>query len=74
MHPKFLRTVFLFVAALTMAQAAQSQTVAIRAGRLFDPKSGTNLQNQVILVSGDRSALSNNAAPISFSRDCNLSM
>ncbi len=27
---------------------------AIRAGRLFDPKSGTNLANQVILVQGDR--------------------
>src|SRR5205814_3529012 len=54
MHPKFLRTVVLFVAALVTAHAAQSQTVAIRAGRLFDPKSGTNLQNQVILVSGDR--------------------
>lgn len=31
-----------------------SQGVAVRAGRLFDPKSGTNLMNQVILVKGDR--------------------
>jgi len=28
--------------------------IAIRAGRLFDPKAGTNLINQVILIQGDR--------------------
>lgn len=28
--------------------------IAIRAGRLFEPKSGTNLVNQVILIQGDR--------------------
>ena len=27
---------------------------AIRAGRLFDPKAGTNLSNQVVLIRGDR--------------------
>src|SRR6266481_2347177 len=31
-----------------------SQTIAIRAGRLFDPKSGTNLSNQVVLIRGER--------------------
>ena len=30
------------------------QGVAVRAGRMFDPKSGTNLRNQVILIAGDR--------------------
>jgi imidazolonepropionase-like amidohydrolase len=30
------------------------QTVAIRAGRLFDPKSGANLVEQVVLIDGDR--------------------
>src|ERR1700730_1036946 len=30
------------------------QGVAVRAGRLFDTKSGTNLTNQVILIKGDR--------------------
>jgi imidazolonepropionase-like amidohydrolase len=35
-------------------QAPPAQGVAIRAGRLFDPKSGTNLTNQVILIKGDR--------------------
>jgi imidazolonepropionase-like amidohydrolase len=40
--------------AVGAAHVAAGQTTAIRAGRLFDPKSGTDLQNQVILVSGDR--------------------
>ena len=35
-------------------QSSPAQGVAIRAGRLFDPKSGTNLANQVILIKGDR--------------------
>ena len=35
-------------------QAAPPQGVAVKAGKLFDPKSGTNLLNQVILIKGDR--------------------
>jgi imidazolonepropionase-like amidohydrolase len=35
-------------------QAPPAQGVAIRAGRLFDPKSGANLTNQVIVIKGDR--------------------
>src|ERR1700680_4454175 len=31
-----------------------AEGVAVRAGRLFDPKSGANLANQVILIKGDR--------------------
>jgi imidazolonepropionase-like amidohydrolase len=34
--------------------AAQAQVVAVRAGRLFDVKSGMNLPNQVVLIRGDR--------------------
>ncbi len=45
-----------FNAALIDMQAPPPQGVAIRAGRLFDPKSGTNLANQVIVVKGDRIA------------------
>src|SRR5439155_22137635 len=30
-----------------------SQLVAVRAGRMFDPKSGANLPNQVVLIRGD---------------------
>jgi len=54
MHPKFIRLLFLVLLGAAFSQSAQAQTVAIRAGRLFDPKSGTDLQNQVIVVSGDR--------------------
>ena len=35
-------------------QPPPAQGIAVRAGRLFDPKSGTNLINQVILIKGDR--------------------
>jgi imidazolonepropionase-like amidohydrolase len=35
-------------------QAPPAAGVAIRAGRLFDPRSGSNLTNQVILIKGDR--------------------
>jgi imidazolonepropionase-like amidohydrolase len=47
----------LLAAPLVQSQTpASRRTVAIRAGRLFDPKSGTNLPNQVVLVEGDRIA------------------
>ena len=34
-------------------QTPPPQGVAVRAGRMFDPKSGANLANQVILIKGD---------------------
>jgi len=34
--------------------AQAKQVVAVRAGRMFDPKSGTILANQVVLITGDR--------------------
>ena len=36
------------------AQPAPAQGIVVKAGRLFDPKSGTNLANQVIVIKGDR--------------------
>jgi imidazolonepropionase-like amidohydrolase len=36
------------------AQVSTAQTVAVRAGRMFDPRSGTMLTNQVIVIRGDR--------------------
>jgi imidazolonepropionase-like amidohydrolase len=59
----FIRIVFLSILTILgaivvgrplAAQTAPAQVVAIRAGRLFDPKSGTNLANEVVLVTGDR--------------------
>ncbi len=43
-----------FDAARMNMQAPPAQGVAVRAGRLFDSKSGTMLQNQVILIQGER--------------------
>jgi len=46
---------FLATPGLLRSQTAPAgQVTAIRAGRLFDPKSGTNLSNQVVIISGDR--------------------
>ena len=47
------------VAALTILVAAvvvsaQGQVTAVRAGKMFDPKSGANLTNQVVLIAGDK--------------------
>jgi imidazolonepropionase-like amidohydrolase len=36
------------------AQVAQPQAIAVRAGRMFDARSGTLLANQVIVIRGDR--------------------
>lgn len=45
----------LSVAPMLVAQSAPAtQTTAVRAGRMFDPKSGTNLTNQVILIQGEK--------------------
>jgi len=49
-----LGIVFLILAAVVGASAQTSQVVAVRAGKMFDPKSGTNLTNQVVLISGDK--------------------
>lgn len=43
-----------FDAARVTMQPATPEGIAIRAGRLFDPRTGTNLSNQVILIAGDR--------------------
>ncbi len=45
-------------------QPPPAQGLAVRAGRLFDPKSGTNLLNQVILIQGDRIAAVGPAAQV----------
>src|SRR5579862_3997857 len=42
-----------FIASQMDMQSPPPQGIAVRAGRLFDPKSGTNLTNQVILIKGD---------------------
>ena len=43
-----------FNAARMNMQAPPPEGLAVRAGRMFDPRSGTNLLDQVILIKGDR--------------------
>jgi imidazolonepropionase-like amidohydrolase len=43
-----------FDASRITMQPPPPEGVAIRAGRLFDPRTGTNLTNQVIVIQGDR--------------------
>jgi len=43
-----------FDASRITMQPSPPEGVAIRAGRLFDPRTGTNLANQVIVIHGDR--------------------
>jgi imidazolonepropionase-like amidohydrolase len=45
-----------FDASRMTMQPAPPEGVVIRAGRLFDPRTGTNLGNQVIVIQGDRIA------------------
>src|SRR6202166_2668421 len=47
-----LSAVLCVLAAVLSAQA--QQVTAVRAGKMFDPKSGTNLTNQVVLITGDK--------------------
>src|ERR1700730_7753170 len=49
-----LRMTFGVLGTATILSAQAPQLVAVRAGHLFDPKSGTNLINQVVLIKGDR--------------------
>src|ERR1700680_2261839 len=49
-----LSAVLLILATSAVLSAQAPQVVAVRAGRMFDPKSGTNLTNQVVLISGER--------------------
>src|ERR1700693_2699497 len=49
-----LSAVLLILATSAVLSAQAPQVVAVRAGRMFDPKWGTHLTNQVVLISGDR--------------------
>jgi len=48
--------VLLFTASVFPSRAQNSKVVAIRAGHLFDSKSGKVIENQIILVDGERIA------------------
>jgi imidazolonepropionase-like amidohydrolase len=64
LRPRFSRVLFKYCALNTVAMvllgaiaspvSAQNSTVGIRAGRLFDSKSGRMLENQIVLVEGEK--------------------
>lgn len=62
-----MNTIVLVIAALALTQFAetQAQVVAVRAGRLIDPDSGTVLTNQVILIKDGKIAAMGGVLPVS---------
>ena len=60
-----LRTI-IGVLAVSTALWSQTQTTAVRAGRLFDPKSGQMVANQVVLIQGERITQVGPAASVSI--------
>jgi imidazolonepropionase-like amidohydrolase len=59
-----LRMVTGILSAATMLWAQAVQTTAIRAGKLFDPRSGQMLANQVVLIEGERITSAGPAASV----------
>ena len=51
---KFAVSAFLVLAMAAIVPAQAQQVTAIRAGKMFDPRSGANLTNQVVLITGDK--------------------
>jgi imidazolonepropionase-like amidohydrolase len=62
----FLAAVAGMAAAASLAWSQSTQITAVRAGKLFDPKSGQMLLNQVVLIQGDRIAEVGAAATVSL--------
>jgi imidazolonepropionase-like amidohydrolase len=60
-----LRTV-IGILAVSTALWSQAQTTAVRAGRLFEPKSGQMMANQVVLIQGERIMQVGPAASVSI--------
>lgn len=62
-----MNRIVLVIAALALTQFAetQAQMVAVRAGRLIDPDSGTVLTNQVILIKDGKIAAMGGVLPVS---------
>src|SRR6202790_863010 len=51
---KSVLSIAVMILAAAVVASAQGQVTAVRAGKMFDPKSGTNLANQVVLITGDK--------------------
>src|SRR5438105_3365162 len=62
----FMFKVLVGILSTALLLSAQAQTTALRAGRLFDPKSGQMIANQVVLIQGDRITMVGPAASVSI--------
>src|SRR6266852_344001 len=51
---KLALSIALLILAAAVVTSAQGQVTAVRAGKMFDPKSGANLTNHVVLITGDK--------------------
>jgi len=65
MEKCMLRIMVGILTAATMLWS-QAQTTAVRAGRLFDPKSGQMMSNQVVVIQGERITQVGPAASVSI--------
>lgn len=63
---RILTTVAGLVSAATLLWPQVTQTTAIRAGKLFEPKSGQMLANQVVVIQGERITTVGPAASVSI--------
>src|SRR6266852_5769961 len=54
MPSKFVLRIIAGLLSASALLCAQGQVTAVRAGRLFDPKAGQMVTNQVVLIQGDR--------------------
>src|SRR5260370_34221152 len=61
-----VRTVIGILGAAIVLSAQAPPTVAVRAGRLFDPKTGQMVTDQVVLIQGQRITAVGSAASVSI--------
>jgi imidazolonepropionase-like amidohydrolase len=61
-----LRTAIVLLGAVTALWSQAPQTIAVRAGRMFEPKSGRLLVNQVVLIQGERITAVGSASGVSI--------
>src|SRR5258705_2775109 len=59
-------TIVTIFATAAMLAPQSLQTTAVRAGRMFDPKSGQLLTNQIVLIQGDRISAVGSAAGLTI--------
>jgi imidazolonepropionase-like amidohydrolase len=67
-----LRTAVVLLGATTALWPQAPQTIAVRAGRMFEPKSGQLLLNQVVLIQGERITAVGSAGAVPIPSDAKV--